>query len=177
MYSILNLSQIWLFRLSMAFIAWNVCTMPTQIWNYSSYTTTFFLLVAYTISSTVCKHLWQNGARVSQNIPLSTSHALECLFLPLCTSSWSFSAFQDALSELDQIGEDSAQVSSFMAAFSVFLCDTSSISYQLVLLHNAKSWLIWKDPDARKDWGQEEKGATEDEMVGWHHRLNGHEFG
>ena len=42
---------------------------------------------------------------------------------------------------------------------------------------DAKSWLIWKDPDAGKDWGQEEKGATEDEMVGWHHWLNGHEFG
>ena len=41
----------------------------------------------------------------------------------------------------------------------------------------AKSWLIWKDPDAGKDWGQEEKGTTEDEMVGWHHRLDGHEFG
>ena len=41
----------------------------------------------------------------------------------------------------------------------------------------AKSWLIWKDPDVRKDWGQEEKGTTEDEMVGWHHRLNGHGFG
>ena len=40
----------------------------------------------------------------------------------------------------------------------------------------AKSWLIGKDPDAGKDWRQEEKGATEDEMVGWHHRLNGHEF-
>ena len=40
-----------------------------------------------------------------------------------------------------------------------------------------KSWLIWKHPDAGKDWGQEEKGTTEDEMVGWHHRLNGHEFG
>ena len=40
-----------------------------------------------------------------------------------------------------------------------------------------KHWLIGKDPDARKDWGQEEKGTTEDEMVGWHHRLNGHEFG
>ena len=39
------------------------------------------------------------------------------------------------------------------------------------------SWLIGKDPDAGKDWGQEEKGATEDEMVGWHHRLNGHGFG
>ena len=41
---------------------------------------------------------------------------------------------------------------------------------------NAKSWLIWKDPDAGKDWGQEEKGTTEDEMVGWHHWLNGYEF-
>ena len=42
---------------------------------------------------------------------------------------------------------------------------------------DAKSWLIWKDPDAGKDWGQGEKGTTEDEMVGWHHRLNGHGFG
>ena len=42
---------------------------------------------------------------------------------------------------------------------------------------DAKSWLIGKDPDARKNWGQEEKGMTEDEMVGWHHWLNGHEFG
>ena len=41
---------------------------------------------------------------------------------------------------------------------------------------DAKSWLIGKDPDAGKDWGQEEKEATEDEMVGWHHQLNGHEF-
>ena len=41
---------------------------------------------------------------------------------------------------------------------------------------HAKSWLIGKDPDAGKDWGQEEKGATEDEMVGWHHWLNGHVF-
>ena len=42
---------------------------------------------------------------------------------------------------------------------------------------DAKSWLIWKDPDAGKDWRQEEKGTTEDEMVGWHHRLNGRGFG
>ena len=39
-----------------------------------------------------------------------------------------------------------------------------------------KSWLIWKDPDAGKDWRQEEKGTTEEEMVGWHHWLDGHEF-
>ena len=42
---------------------------------------------------------------------------------------------------------------------------------------DAKSWLIGKDPDAGKDWGQEEKGMTEDKMVGWHHRLCGHGFG
>ena len=41
---------------------------------------------------------------------------------------------------------------------------------------DVKGWLIWKDPDARKDWGQEEKGTTEEEMVGWHHQLNGHGF-
>ena len=40
----------------------------------------------------------------------------------------------------------------------------------------AKNWLIGKDPDAGKDWRQEEKGMTEDEMVGWHHPLDGHEF-
>ena len=41
---------------------------------------------------------------------------------------------------------------------------------------DVKNWLIWKDPDAEKDWMWEEKGITKDEMVGWHHRLNGHEF-
>jgi len=41
---------------------------------------------------------------------------------------------------------------------------------------DAKNWLIWKDPDAGKDWSQEEKGTTEDEIVGWHHWLDEHEF-
>ena len=41
---------------------------------------------------------------------------------------------------------------------------------------DVKNWLIWKDPDAGKDWKQEEKGMTEDETVGWHHRLDGCEF-
>ena len=40
---------------------------------------------------------------------------------------------------------------------------------------DVKSRLIGKDPDAGKDWGQEEKGTTEDEMAGWHHQLDGHE--
>ena len=41
---------------------------------------------------------------------------------------------------------------------------------------DGKNWLIGKDPEAGKDWGWEEKGMTEDEIVGWHHRLEGHEF-
>ena len=41
---------------------------------------------------------------------------------------------------------------------------------------DAENWLIWKESDAGKDWRQEEKGTTEDEMGGWHHWLNGHEF-
>ena len=41
---------------------------------------------------------------------------------------------------------------------------------------DVKYWVIWRDPDAGKDWRCEEKGTTEDEMVGWHHWLNGHEF-
>ena len=41
---------------------------------------------------------------------------------------------------------------------------------------DVKNWLIWKDPDAGTDWRQEEKGTTEDKIVGWHHRLNGYEF-
>ena len=41
---------------------------------------------------------------------------------------------------------------------------------------DSKNWLIWKDPDAGKNWRWEEKGTTEDEIVGWHHRLNGHEL-
>ena len=47
----------------------------------------------------------------------------------------------------------------------------------ILRLPDVKSWLIWKDPDDVKDWGEEGKGATDDEMVGWHHRLNGHKFG
>ena len=46
----------------------------------------------------------------------------------------------------------------------------------ILWLPDEKSWVTGKDPDAGKDWRQEEKGTTEDEMVGWHHWLNGHEF-
>ena len=47
----------------------------------------------------------------------------------------------------------------------------------ILWLPDVKNWLTGKDPDAGKDWRQEEKATTEDEMVGWHHWLDGHEFG
>ena len=47
----------------------------------------------------------------------------------------------------------------------------------ILWLPGEKRWLIGKEPDAGNDWGQEEKGMTEDEIAGWHHRLNGHGFG
>ena len=59
----------------------------------------------------------------------------------------------------------------------IFIGRTDAVVEAPILcLPDARSWLIGKDPDAGKDWGQEEKGITEDEMVGWHHRLDGHEF-
>ena len=59
----------------------------------------------------------------------------------------------------------------------IFIGGTDAEADTLILWPpNVKSWLIRKDPDAGKDWRQEEKGTTEDEMVGWHHQLDGHEF-
>ena len=46
----------------------------------------------------------------------------------------------------------------------------------ILLPLDAKNWLTGKDPNARKDWRQEEKGTVEDEMIGWHHQFNGHQF-
>ena len=60
----------------------------------------------------------------------------------------------------------------------IFICRTDAeAEAPIIWPPDAKGWLIWKDPDAGKDWGQEEKGTTEDEMVGWHHWLNEHGFG
>ena len=59
----------------------------------------------------------------------------------------------------------------------VFIGGTDAGAETLALWpSHANSWLIGKDPDAGRDWGQEEKGMTEDEMAIWHHRLDGHMF-
>ena len=59
----------------------------------------------------------------------------------------------------------------------IFIGMTDAEAETLILRPpDAKIWVIWKDPEAGKDWRQEGKGKTEDEMVGWHQRLNGHEL-
>ena len=58
----------------------------------------------------------------------------------------------------------------------MFIGSTDAAEAPILWPPHVKSWLNGKDPDAGKDWGQEEKGTTEDEMAGWHHRLHGHEF-
>ena len=58
----------------------------------------------------------------------------------------------------------------------IFIGRTDAEAETPILWPPDENWLIWKDPDAGKDWRQEEKGTTEDEMVGWHHWLNEHEF-
>ena len=59
----------------------------------------------------------------------------------------------------------------------IFIGRTDAEAEALILWPpDVKNWLTGKDPDARKDWGQEEKGVKEDEMVVWHHQLNEHEF-
>ena len=59
----------------------------------------------------------------------------------------------------------------------IFIGRTDAEAETLILWPpDAKSWLIWKEPNAGKDWRREEKGMTKDKMVGWHHWLNGHEF-
>ena len=59
----------------------------------------------------------------------------------------------------------------------VFIGRTDAEAETLVVFQRvSSSHQVAKDPDAGRDWGQEEKGTIEDEMAGWHHRLNGHEF-
>ena len=55
-------------------------------------------------------------------------------------------------------------------------CQVAEAETPILWTPDVKNWLIGKDPDAWKDWRQEDKGTTEDEMVGWHHRLDGHEL-
>ena len=67
-------------------------------------------------------------------------------------------------------------VSFSSSSYSYFIDEYAKAETPILRPPHAKSWFIGKDSDAGRDWGQEEKGTTEGEMAGWHHRLDVHEF-
>ena len=99
---------------------------------------------------------------------------LELIFFPLwcCFGKESgvFSHFK---------GKDYRKISHLRILCMFYTCIYKYVEAETPILWppDAKSWLIKKDPDAGKDWRQEEKGTTEDEMAGWHHGIDGHGFG
>ena len=89
--------------------------------------------------------------------------------------SWLWFGWVDWMERRDVL-DNKKSVFSIICPIHHFLWVSSGPALVQIPPH-VKSWLIGKDPDAGRDWGQEEKGMTEDEMAGWHHQLNGHEFG
>ena len=82
---------------------------------------------------------------------------------------------EDSWESLGQQGDPTSQSKGYQSWIFIGRTDAKAESPVLWPPH-VKSWLIGKDPDDGREWGQEEKGTTEDEMAGWHHRLDGHEF-
>ena len=84
---------------------------------------------------------------------------------------------EDSWESLGLQGDPTVNPKGNQSWFPIFIGRTNVEAETPILwLPDSKNWLIRKDSDARKDLRQEEKGTTEDEMVGWHHRLDGHEF-
>ena len=124
----------------------------------------------------------------SRDITLPTKiHLVKAMVFPVVMygcESWTIKSTEELMLLNCGIGEDSwvpwtarRSNQSILYQSWVFIGRTvAEAETQILWPPDAKSWLIWKDPDAEKNWRQEEKGMTEDEMAGWHHWLNGHEF-
>ena len=84
-------------------------------------------------------------------------------------------AGEDSLESLGQQGNQTSLLQR-KSTLNIYWSTEAEAEVPVLWLSDVKSRLTGKDPDAGKDWGQEEKGVTEDEMIRWHHRLNGHEF-
>ena len=128
------------------------------------------------------RHYFANKSSSSQGYGFSSSHV--CMWELDYKESWALKNWcfwtvvleKSLVSSLDY--KEIQPVHSKGGQFCMFIGSTNVDAETPVLWPpDAKRWLIWKDPDAGKDWGPEEKGMTEDEMAGGHHRLNGHEFG
>ena len=128
------------------------------------------------------RHYFANQGPSNQDYGFSSSHVcmweLDCKesWVPKNGCFWALVLEKTLQSPLDC--KESQPVHPKGDQFWVFIGRTDAEAETPILwAPDSKSWLIWKDPDAGKDWGQEEKGLTEHEMFWWHHWLNGHEFG
>ena len=126
-------------------------------------------------------HYFANKRRPSQSYSSSNSHVwmweLECKE-SWAQKNWCFwTAVLEKTLESPLDCKESQPVHPKGNQSLIFIGKTDAEAETPILWSpDVENWLIWKDADAGKDWRREEKGVTEDEMVGWHHRLNGHEF-
>ena len=125
------------------------------------------------------RHYFANKYQSSQSYGFSSSHVWLCEldykenWAPKNWCFWTVGLEKTLESPLDS--KEIQPVHPKGNQFWIFIGRTDAEAETLILWPpDGKNWLIWKDPDAGKDW--EEKGTTEDEMVGWHHWLDGHEF-
>ena len=125
------------------------------------------------------RHHFANNGSYSQNYGFSSSHAWMCElddkegWVPKNWCFWTVVLEKTLESPLDS--KEIKPVNSKGNQPWIFIGRTYAEA-AILWPPDVKNWLIGKAPDAGKNWGQEEKGVIEDEMVGWHHRLNGHEF-
>ena len=127
-------------------------------------------------------HYSVNKGPSSQGYGFSTSHV--CMWKLDCKESWGpknwcfWTVVLEKTLESPLDCKEIQPVHPKGAQFWVFIGRTDvEAETPIFWPPDAKSWLIWKDPDVGKDWKQEEMGTTEHEMVIWHHWLNGHKFG
>ena len=128
------------------------------------------------------KHYFAKKGSSSQSHGFSSSHVW--MWELDCKESWALKNWCFWTVVLEKTLEsplDYKEIKPFTSKgnqFWIFIGRTDAEAETPVLWpSDGRNWLIVKDPDAGQDWRQEEKGMTEDEMVGWHHRLNGHGFG
>ena len=115
------------------------------------------------------------GRACSCPSPLSWLEAPSEIQQLLPSSACSTSHLQKLTETLNQLWIFNGRINKYLFIYSLSITDTEAEA-PILWPSDVKSRLTGKDPDAGEDWGQEEKEATEDEMVRWHHRLNGHEF-
>ena len=127
------------------------------------------------------RHYFANKGPSSQGYGFFSGHV--CMWELDCEESWALKNWYFWTVVLEETLESPLDCKEIQLVHSkgdqswVFLGRTDAKAETPILWPpHAKSWLIGKDSDAQRDWGQEEKGTTEDEMAGWHHWLHGHEF-